>query len=137
MDIPTKYHRGQDAQADKVSDQVTAVAAQLLDAVDPARNADQALRRLLERALKAAAEAQGQISEQKGEIERLRALSVTDEATGLLNRRGFSEALSRSMERGRRYGENGALVISALDGYKAITVKLGHAAGEAVPASRA
>jgi len=135
MDIPMQYRPGEDAQTEKMAEQVNAVASQLLDAVDPARNPDQAMRRLLERALTAAAEAQGQISEQKCEIERLRALSVTDETTGLLNRRGFSEAMSRSLDRGQRYGETGALLVIDLDGFKAVNDTFGHAAGDHVLAS--
>jgi len=128
MDIPKRDRRDAGVEADHVAE----VARQLLATVDPAGRTDQALKRLLERALTAAAEAQGRISEQKAEIERLRTLSVTDEATGLLNRRGFEEALARAMDRGRRYGETGALLVIDLDGFKAVNDTYGHAAGDFV-----
>jgi diguanylate cyclase (GGDEF)-like protein len=128
MDIPKRDRRETGIEADHVAE----VARQLLETVDPAGRADQALRRLLERALTAAAEAQGRISEQNAEIARLRTLSVTDEATGLLNRRGFVEAVARAMDRGRRYGETGALLVIDLDGFKAVNDTYGHAAGDHV-----
>lgn len=131
MDIPKQDRREAGVEADHVAE----VATQLLSAVDPDRHTDQALRRLLERALTAAAEAQGRISEQEAEIERLRTLSVTDEATGLLNRRGFFDALERALERGHRYGETGALLVIDLDGFKAVNDTYGHAAGDHVLSS--
>lgn len=128
MDIPKRDR----ADAGIDPDHVAVVAGQLLDAVAAAGQADNALRRLLERALTAAAEAQGRIREQSAEIKRLRTLSVTDDATGLLNRRGFFDALSRAVDRGRRYGETGALLIIDLDGFKEINDTYGHAAGDHV-----
>lgn len=135
MDIPLDYRHSNGHAADHAGNHVARVAARLLDTVDPERRADLALRRLLERALTAAAEAQARISEQRREIEQLRTLSVTDEATGLLNRRGFSEAMNRAVERGQRYGETGALLVIDLDGFKAVNDTYGHAAGDHVLAS--
>ncbi|MEX2617604.1 MAG: GGDEF domain-containing protein [Alphaproteobacteria bacterium] len=135
MDMPQDYRRRNGHSADPVGNHVARVAARLLDTVDPEQRADQALRHLLERALTAAAEAQARISEQRREIEQLRTLSVTDEATGLLNRRGFSEAMNRAVERGQRYGETGALLVIDLDGFKTVNDTYGHAAGDYVLAS--
>jgi diguanylate cyclase (GGDEF)-like protein len=127
--------RRHDAVAGTSSQYLAAVTDRLLKAVDPHRRTDDALRRLLERALTSAAEAEGRISELHAEIEHLRALSITDEATGLLNRRGFTEALTRAIDRGRRYGETGALLLIDLDGFKAVNDTHGHAAGDHVLSS--
>ena len=117
---------------DANSEYLEIVTERLLEAVDPENRTDNALRRLLERALTAAAEAEGRISELHTEMEQLRTLSITDETTGLLNRRGFGEALSRAIDRGRRYGETGALLLIDLDGFKAVNDTHGHAAGDHV-----
>ena len=130
MNLP--LHQHDDAFGDAGSHCLTAITERLLKAVDPDNRTDDALRRLLERALTAAAEAEGQINTLRSEIERLRTLSITDEATELLNHRGFTEALSRSIDRGRRYGETGALLMIDLDRFKAVNDTYGHAAGDHV-----
>ncbi len=135
MDIPVEHRRTKDQQSDHDGNHVARIAARLLATVDPEKRADHALQRLLERALTAAAESQARINEQEREIAQLRTLSVTDEATGLLNRRGFKDALNRAIERGQRYGETGALLIIDLDGFKAVNDTYGHAAGDHVLAA--
>lgn len=90
------------------------------------------LRRMLEHALLAARSAERQVVKQKAEIDRLRTLSITDENTGLLNRRGFSEALARALARGHRYGEPAVLLLIDLDEFKATNDTFGHAAGDIV-----
>jgi len=130
MNLPLQ--RRNDTTGDADSQRLTAITERLLKTVDPDHRTDDAMRRLLERALTAAAEAEGRINKLRGEIERLRTLSITDEATELLNHRGFSEAFSRSIDRGRRYGETGALLLIDLDGFKAVNDTYGHAAGDAV-----
>ena len=90
------------------------------------------LRRMLEHALLAARSAERQVVKQKAEIDRLRTLSITDENTGLLNRRGFSEALARALARGHRYGEPAVLLLIDLDEFKAMNDTFGHAAGDIV-----
>ena len=54
-------------------------------------------RALLERLLAVAAEAEQRISVQTHRIQVLEALSVTDELTGLINRRGFMRELRRAL----------------------------------------
>ncbi len=121
-----------DAFVDTGSQYRTAASERLPEAAGPdLRNGD-ALRRLLERSLTAAAKAEARVGALKAEIKHLRTLSITDEATGLLNRRGFTRALSRAVERGRRYGETGALLLIDLDGFKAVNDAHGHAAGDQV-----
>ena len=57
-------------------------------------------------------------------------MSITDENTGLLNRRGFVEALYRAVARGQRYAEPSVLLLIDLDGFKAINDTFGHRAGD-------
>ena len=98
------------------------------------RNGDdyQTLRRMLENALFAARNAERQLTKQTAEIERLRQLSITDAATGLLNRRGFADALDRAIARGKRYDETAVLLLIDLDSFKPINDRFGHPAGDLV-----
>jgi len=98
----------------------------------PALKMPRETRELIERALTYAAEAQRTISEQQSRIEQLETLSMTDELTGLLNRRGFTDALSRALGNARRHDEEGLLVVIDLDGFKPVNDTFGHAAGDAM-----
>lgn len=100
--------------------------------IDLKNDYEKALRRLLHNALSAARSAERRIEKQQAEINRLRRLSITDEATGLLNRRGFSEALERTIARSRRFGEPAVLLLIDLDGFKIVNDTYGHSAGDAV-----
>ncbi|OYQ32740.1 hypothetical protein CHU95_18460 [Niveispirillum lacus] len=75
-------------------------------------------------------EAEAKIAEQKERIEHLETLSMTDELTGLLNRRGFVEAFRRELASVRRTGMGGVLVIIDLDGFKQINDTYGHLCGD-------
>lgn len=107
----------------------------LIATIDPNDLPSESYRKLLENALGSATEAQRRLIEQTREIERLRRLSVTDEMTGILNRRGFNESLERALARVRRGGETGYLMLIDLDGFKAINDTHGHQAGDLVLAS--
>jgi len=61
--------------------------------------------------------------------ERLRDLAVTDELTGLLNRRGFY-ALVESVLEAAGSDERPSLLYGDLDGFKRINDEFGHAAGD-------
>jgi diguanylate cyclase len=61
----------------------------------------------------------------------LAALARTDPLTGLLNRRGLTEALDRETARARRTGATVSLVLLDLDRFKALNDSLGHPAGDA------
>lgn len=65
-------------------------------------------------------------------MERLRADANLDPLTGLANRRRFRVALSREVERWRRYGVPCALLLLDIDYLKAINDKYGHMAGDVV-----
>lgn len=89
-------------------------------------------RDFVERVLAFAAEAQQTIADQKSRIEHLETLSMTDELTGLLNRRGFDNALNRALGNAKRHDEQGLLVAIDLDGFKPVNDSYGHAAGDAL-----
>ncbi|NBB82063.1 MAG: diguanylate cyclase [Alphaproteobacteria bacterium] len=86
---------------------------------------------LLERALTLVAEAEQMLADQRARIQQLEQLSMTDELTGLYNRRGFLAQLARELANGRRHGAPGVLVLADLDGLKQINDTLGHVAGDA------
>ena len=65
-------------------------------------------------------------------MEKTRELSVTDELTGLKNRRNFYEVLDSEMERTLRYGLSFSLVMLDLDGFKEYNDRFGHTNGDAV-----
>ncbi len=69
-------------------------------------------------------------AEERVRIKYLEGLSVTDELTGLLNRRGFLAQLDRALAAARRGGPHGVLMICDLDGFKAINDEYGHLIGD-------
>ncbi|NIA70266.1 GGDEF domain-containing protein [Pelagibius litoralis] len=69
---------------------------------------------------------------QRARIRYLESLSVTDELTNLLNRRGFETELSRALARARRMGETGLLLLCDLNHFKAVNDSHGHQAGDAM-----
>jgi diguanylate cyclase (GGDEF)-like protein len=58
--------------------------------------------------------------------------SVTDDLTGLANRRAFDEALAGEVERARRFGSDLGLVLIDLDNFKRVNDTYGHPQGDAV-----
>ena len=66
------------------------------------------------------------------ELDRVRLLSLTDELTGLPNRRAFMRRLEDEVSRVQRHGSPLGLVIMDLDHFKRINDLHGHAAGDAV-----
>ncbi len=89
-------------------------------------------RHMLEHLLQVAAETEHKLAEQSHRIQFLECLSVTDELTGLHNRRGFVDVINRTLAMAQRYDESGMLAYIDLDDFKAVNDTFGHAAGDAV-----
>lgn len=58
------------------------------------------------------------------------ALATRDGLTGLLNRRGWEDALAAEQQRSRRYGRSASALMIDLDGLKGINDRHGHLAGD-------
>jgi diguanylate cyclase (GGDEF)-like protein len=58
--------------------------------------------------------------------------AVTDELTGLFNRRRFQEAMVTEVERSRRFGQAVGLVLLDLDDFKTVNDTYGHQQGDLV-----
>ena len=87
---------------------------------------------LLEQVLDTTAEVESFLTEQSVRIAYLENLSLTDELTGLRNRRGFDEHLHRTLASAKRYGDDGVLVFCDLDAFKDINDTHGHHVGDIV-----
>ncbi|NQU60929.1 MAG: GGDEF domain-containing protein [Rhodospirillales bacterium] len=83
-------------------------------------------------ALTQARAAEHKIAEQIKNLSLLKQLAVTDDLTGMLNRRGFEGEIKRAMNSARRYKEKGVIIYIDLDGFKPINDTFGHAAGDQV-----
>ncbi|MCX8110230.1 MAG: PAS domain S-box protein [Syntrophorhabdaceae bacterium] len=70
------------------------------------------------------------ITEKKQMEERLKALSITDELTGLLNRRGFFTLAEQQLKMARRLGKELILFFIDMDGLKWINDNIGHQEGD-------
>jgi len=66
------------------------------------------------------------------EHERLSEASLTDDMTGLLNRRALDARLAEETARAERYGSPLSLVVLDLDNFKEVNDHYGHAAGDAL-----
>jgi diguanylate cyclase (GGDEF)-like protein len=66
----------------------------------------------------------------KREIAAASAAALTDPLTGALNRRGFSEAVERELDRARRYDRGFALAFVDVRGLKRVNDTAGHLAGD-------
>lgn len=89
-------------------------------------------RTLLKDLLEQAQAAELELAVKEARIRQLESLSVTDELTGLLNRRGFAGELDKALARAKRSGETGVLVLLDLDHFKPINDTYGHEAGDRV-----
>jgi diguanylate cyclase (GGDEF)-like protein len=58
--------------------------------------------------------------------------AVTDELTGLSNRRRFQEAMQTEIERSRRFGQQLGLVMLDIDDFKQVNDRYGHVQGDLV-----
>jgi diguanylate cyclase (GGDEF)-like protein/PAS domain S-box-containing protein len=69
------------------------------------------------------------ITERKRAIEALHSLSLTDDLTGLYNRRGFLTLVEQELKHATRTNERFVLVFADLDGLKLINDRFGHHEG--------
>lgn len=87
-------------------------------------------------ALVAMTEAQKRIERQQARIAELENLSVTDELTGAMNRRGFDMQLRKALAQSKRLNadgeetEGGIVLMIDLDRFKSVNDTHGHAAGD-------
>ncbi len=72
----------------------------------------------------------GTVLQQLADFERLAELSRTDELTGLLNRRAFTDDITSAMARARRVSQPAALLYVDLDNFKLLNDMHGHDAGD-------
>ncbi|WP_051229176.1 putative bifunctional diguanylate cyclase/phosphodiesterase [Paludibacterium yongneupense] len=72
------------------------------------------------------------ISVRKALEEQLRLQAITDHLTGLANRNGFKQALSRCLQRAQRNNRHVALIYIDLDHFKTINDTLGHDCGDKI-----
>jgi diguanylate cyclase (GGDEF)-like protein len=70
------------------------------------------------------------LSSTQAQIAELETRVDEDPLTGLLNRRGFTKALERTLHYAKRYRATAALLYLDLDGFKAVNDRHGHAAGD-------
>lgn len=72
------------------------------------------------------------IDDLQDRITRLEEQVTRDELTGIMNRRGFTEAFNKEMDRTQRgFSTGGLLILIDLDNFKVINDTYGHAAGDA------
>jgi diguanylate cyclase (GGDEF)-like protein len=63
---------------------------------------------------------------------RMRTMALTDELTGLPNRRHILDAVDRAFETAKRDGRSAAIIVLDIDRFKQINDTYGHAAGDSV-----
>jgi diguanylate cyclase (GGDEF)-like protein len=85
----------------------------------------------LDSARAALTEAERVIRSQEEHIRQLENMALTDDLTGLLNRRGFTNSLQRELAMARRdMGASGVLVMVDVDDFKSINDQWGHKIGD-------
>ncbi len=87
---------------------------------------------LINEVLSYAALAEQRLAEQRDRISYLESLSITDELTGIANRRGLETYLRRVLSNALRYDERGVIGFFDLDSFKGINDTRGHEAGDRV-----
>jgi diguanylate cyclase (GGDEF)-like protein len=138
MERKTKTTRRKPADL-RLIEEIGSAAGQLMSTISDSSPATATERRvrparpvLFEQALGAAEEVESFLAEQTARIAYLENLTLTDELTGLRNRRGFNEQLRRTLASANRYGDEGVLVFCDLDNFKVVNDTYGHHVGDFV-----
>jgi len=126
-----KIERNALQQADNVSE-VTTLRKILMDGVDELLSGQQALAENLAGTNDVLHLIEHDSTRLQDELDKVRQLSLTDEATGLPNRRAFLRRLEDEMARAGRYLAPLSIAILDLDEFKSINDTYGHAAGDAI-----
>ncbi len=113
-----------------------------LCAIDPQRQPatiaqEQGLIELLAAMLSSLLQWELQADHEARRSERLALEAVTDDLTGLSNRRAWNEWMEREEKRCSRYGHPAAVLVVDVDGLKYVNDSSGHAAGDALIARTA
>lgn len=137
---PTIQAAPLDGQSVRLYAEVTGLLARFNAALKPVQEADGRALEIrpdpaeaeaaLRLALVAMTEAQRRIERQEKRIRELESLSVTDELTGLFNRRGFDMHLGKALAQSKRGERRGVVLMIDLDRFKQINDTYGHAAGD-------
>jgi diguanylate cyclase (GGDEF)-like protein len=85
---------------------------------------------ILRLTLDIAIETRNRLVENRERVATLERLVVTDELTGLLNRRGFAERVRFALSNSRRQNLSGVLIHLDIDDFKQINDNYGHPAGD-------
>ncbi len=86
----------------------------------------------LQRQLSAESYITGKRREAEGRAREMAKRADTDALTGVLNRMGFNEAISRELSRARRYQQALSVVILDIDHFKKVNDEFGHPVGDQV-----
>ena len=93
---------------------------------------EQELVELLGAMLSTILQAELHVAEEACRSEKIQAEALTDELTGLYNRRGWDRLLASEEQRCRRYGHSAVVLMIDLDKLKVVNDTQGHAAGDAL-----
>lgn len=111
-----------------------ALISRLLSRLSPDQAEIQSLERdqatVISELLAYIAESDRQLAEQQQRIARLETLSMTDELTGVANRRGFESGLKQALATAERHEETGVLGFFDLDDFKSVNDRFGHDEGD-------
>ena len=136
LTVPETVRRGEASDVTNTTDLFSSVS-DLTDCLERASTQASgggvfALREAARNALVAVLDAERRMVQQSDRIMYLERLTMTDELTGLLNRRGFQAQLRRALAAADRYEERGLLAYVDLDDFKPVNDTYGHAAGDGV-----
>jgi diguanylate cyclase (GGDEF)-like protein len=123
---------GDDKERDELRRALAAAQEQLAAALREKDAAEAALRASEEQFRTRGADLARYQAELEAVNDRLRGLAVTDDLTGLKNRRAFEERLAFEFSMARRKRRDLTVVLVDADDFKRVNDRLGHSAGDSV-----